>query len=401
MTGNVLMLNKETVVGVVGAGAMGAGIAQVAAMNGHRVVIADALPASVARARDIHAKAMAREVEKNRLSRDAADEVLARFTYVDGVSTEQLLAMRECGFIIEAIIENLSAKQTLFRTLESVIDPSAVLASNTSSLSIAALAGACSHPERVVGVHFFNPATLMPLVEIIPAITTNVDVANQSRALMDAWGKVTVMAADTPGFIVNRVARPFYSEALRMYEEGFADAATIDWAMREVGGFRMGPFELMDLIGNDVNFAVTSSVFEAMFFDGRYRPANTQRRLVEAGLLGRKTKRGYYDYRDGAVTPEPSKDAALGQRIVDRVLAMLVNQAVDAVHQRIALPADIELSMTKGVNYPKGLLAWGDEIGAQTVLDRLEALHAEYLEERYRPSPLLRKIAKSGGRLLS
>lgn len=401
MTGETQRLNKETVVGVIGAGAMGAGIAQVAAMNGHRVVIADALPASVARAREMHSKAMAREVEKNRLTREVADEVLARFTYVDGVNTEQLFAMRECGFIIEAIIENLSAKQTLFRTLESVIDAGAVLASNTSSLSIAALAGACSHPDRVVGVHFFNPATLMPLVEIIPAITTNAEVAAQSRALMDAWGKVTVMAADTPGFIVNRVARPFYSEALRMYEEGFADAATIDWAMREMGGFKMGPFELMDLIGNDVNFAVTSSVFEAMFFDGRYRPANTQRRLVEAGLLGRKTKRGYYDYRDGAVIPEPKKDVELGQRIVDRVLAMLVNQAADAVHQRIASPADIELSMTKGVNYPKGLLAWGDEIGAGVVLNRLETLHAEYLEERYRPSPLLRKIVKSGGRLLS
>ncbi|MEO7999817.1 MAG: 3-hydroxyacyl-CoA dehydrogenase NAD-binding domain-containing protein, partial [Gemmatimonadaceae bacterium] len=316
---SVSMLGRDTVVGVIGAGAMGAGIAQVAAMNGHRVVIADTLAASVARARDMHSKAMAREFEKNRLTREAADEVLARFTYVDGVSTEDLLAMRECGFIIEAIIENLSAKQALFRTLESVIDPGAVLASNTSSLSIAALAGACTHPERVVGVHFFNPATLMPLVEIIPAITTNPEIAEQSRALMDAWGKVTVMAADTPGFIVNRVARPFYSESLRMYEEGFADAATIDWAMRELGGFRMGPFELMDLIGNDVNFAVTSSVFEAMFFDGRYRPANTQRRLVEAGLLGRKTKRGYYDYREGAVMPEPNKDLALGQRIVDRV----------------------------------------------------------------------------------
>lgn len=401
MMANSVVLGRDTLVGVIGAGAMGAGIAQVAAMNGHRVVIADALPASVGRAREMHAKALARDVEKNRLTREAADEVLSRISYVDGVTTEHMMGLKDCGFVIEAIIENLAAKQTLFRTLESVIDPGAVLASNTSSLSIAALAGACSHPDRVVGVHFFNPATLMPLVEIIPAITTNAEVAKQSRALMDSWGKVTVMAADTPGFIVNRVARPFYSEALRMYEEGFADAATIDWAMREIGGFKMGPFELMDLIGNDVNFAVTSSVFEAMFFDGRYRPANTQRRLVEAGLLGRKSKRGYYDYRDGATMPEPNKDVSLGQRIVDRVLAMLVNQAVDAVHQRIASPADIELSMTKGVNYPKGLLAWGDEIGAQTILERLETLHAEYLEERYRPSPLLRKTVTGTGRLLS
>ena len=395
------VFNQETIVGVIGAGAMGAGIAQVAAQNGHRVIIADAMAASVARAKDGHAKAMAREVEKGRLTRDAADAVLARFMYVDGVSLDHIGAMRACGFVIEAIIEDLSAKQALFRTLESVIERGAVLASNTSSLSIAALAGACSRPDRVVGVHFFNPATLMPLVEIIPAITTRADVASQARALMNAWGKVTVLAADTPGFIVNRVARPFYSEALRMHEEGLADAPTIDWAMRDLGGFKMGPFELMDLIGNDVNFAVTSSVFEAMFYDGRYRPANTQRRLVEAGLLGRKTKRGYYDYRDGAVNPEPVKDAVLGRIIVERVVAMLVNQAVDAVHQRIALPQEIDLAMTKGVNYPRGLLAWGDEIGAAVVLERLEALHAEYLEERYRPSPLLRQTVRDGGSLLA
>lgn len=394
-------LNNDTVIGVLGAGAMGGGIAQVAAQHGHHVILADAMASSVVRAKDGHAKAMAREVEKGRLTRDAADAVLERFTYVDGVSFKELQSMRGCGFIIEAIIEDLQAKQALFRTLESVIDASAVLASNTSSLSIAALAGACSQSDRVVGVHFFNPATLMPLVEIIPAMTTRPEVAAQSRALMNAWGKVTVMAADTPGFIVNRVARPFYGEALRMYEEGLADTATIDWAMRELGGFKMGPFELMDLIGNDVNFAVTSSVFEAMFYDGRYRPANTQRRLVEAGLLGRKTKRGYYDYRVGVVMPEPIKDRALGQRIVDRVLAMLVNAAVDAVHQRIAAPNDIELAMTKGVNYPKGLLAWGDEIGVSVVLERLEALHAEYLEERYRPSPLLRRVARESGRLLT
>lgn len=401
MADHAVALRRDTVVGVIGAGAMGAGIAQVAAQNGHRVIIADALPASIARAKDGHAKAMTREVEKGRLTRDAADAVLARVTYVDGVGLEQLPQLRDCGFIIEAIVEDLQAKRALFRALESVISPDAVLASNTSSLSIAALAGACSHPERFLGVHFFNPATVMPLVEIIPANTTPMYVAAEARTMMDAWGKITVMASDTPGFIVNRVARPFYSEALRMYEEGIADAVTIDWAMRELGGFKMGPFELMDLIGNDVNFAVTSSVFEAMFYDGRYRPANTQRRLVEAGLLGRKTKRGYYDYREGAVTPTANKNVTLGQLIVDRVLAMLVNQAVDAVHQRIAAPRDIELSMTKGVNYPKGLLEWGDEIGAATILARLESLHAEYLEERYRPSPLLRKIVREGGRLLT
>lgn len=394
-------LGKETVVGVVGAGAMGAGIAQVAAARGHRVLLADAFPAALDRARDGHAKAMAREVEKGRLTRDAADAVLARLTYVEGVTAAALQAFEPCGLVIEAIIEDLAAKQALFRALEAELAKDAVLATNTSSLSVAALAGACAHPERVVGIHFFNPAPVMPLVEIIPAITTAPEVATQARALVDAWGKVTVVATDTPGFIVNRIARPFYGEALRILEERLADAATIDWAMRELGGFRMGPFELMDFIGNDVNFAVTSSVFEAMFYDPRYRPALTQRRLVEAGLLGRKAKRGYYDYRDGAVTPAPTTDPVVGRMIVDRIVAMLVNEAVDAVQLRIASPQDIELAMTKGVNYPKGLLAWGDELGAGTVLATLDALQAEYGEDRYRPSPLLRRTARGGGKLLT
>jgi len=394
-------LNEMTVIGVAGAGAMGAGIAQVAAARGHSVILGDALPASVARAREGHARAMAREVEKERLSREAADAVLARITYIDGAIDANLSAFAKCGLVIEAIIEDLGAKLKLFRELEGVIGADAVLASNTSSLSIAALAGAGSRPERVIGVHFFNPAPVMPLVEIIPAITTNAVVTAEVRALVDSWGKTTVIAADTPGFIVNRVARPFYGEALRIYEEGVADCATIDWAMREIGGFRMGPFELMDLIGNDVNFAVTRTVFEAMFFDPRYRPALTQQRLVEAGLLGRKASRGYYDYRDGAVSPEPVMDPVLGRLIVDRVVAMLVNEAVEAVQMRIATPFDIELAMKKGVNYPKGLLAWGDEIGAAAVLAQLETLQAEYGEDRYRPSPLLRRLARSGEKLLT
>jgi 3-hydroxybutyryl-CoA dehydrogenase len=240
----------------------------------------------------------------------------------------------------------------------------------------------------------------MPLVEIIPSIVTDAAITAAVRALVDGWGKTTVLAADTPGFIVNRVARPFYGEALRILEEGIADAATIDWAMKTLGGFKMGPFELMDFIGNDVNFAVTSSVFEGMFFDPRYKPALTQRRLVEAGWLGRKTGRGYYDYQDGAKAPEPLVDTTLGQQVVDRILAMLVNEAAEALHLRIASPADLEQSMTTGVNYPKGLLAWGDAIGAATILARLEALQAEYGEDRYRPSPYLRRVVRTGGTLL-
>jgi 3-hydroxybutyryl-CoA dehydrogenase len=263
---------------------------------------------------------------------------------------------------------------------------------------VTAIASSCQRVERVIGVHFFNPAPVMPLVEIVPGLSTAPDVVDGVRALVDAWGKTTVLAKDTPGFIVNRVARPFYGESLRILEEGVADVPTIDWAMREIGKFRMGPFELMDLIGLDVNYAVTRSVFEAFYFDPRYRPSLTQRRLVEAGFLGRKSDRGFYDYRAGAASPEPTQDRQLGSEIVLRVLAMLVNEAADAVFLNVASVADVELAMTKGVNYPRGLLAWGEEIGLDRILDRLLALQTEYGEDRYRPSPLLRRMVRDGSR---
>ncbi|MDB4906835.1 MAG: 3-hydroxyacyl-CoA dehydrogenase NAD-binding protein [Gemmatimonadetes bacterium] len=391
-------VSPDRVIGVVGAGAMGMGIAQVAASHGHQVILADASAAQVSRATDSIAKSLQREVDKGKRDAASAADIVTRIEKA-GAIAGNASAFSRCDLVIEAIVEDLDVKRRLFSDLESVVSDSAVLATNTSSLSVAALGGGCRNKSRVVGIHFFNPAPLMPLVEIIPAITTDAAVAEWSRALVDSWGKVTVLVKDTPGFIVNRVARPFYGESLRMYEEGFADIATIDWAMRTVGGFRMGPFELMDFIGNDVNYAVTRSVFEAFFYDPRYRPSLTQRRLVEAGLLGRKSGRGYYDYADGAVKPEPTTDEALGRRIVDRVLAMLVNEAAEALYMRIASAADLETAMTRGVNYPRGLLAWGDEIGPGVILDRIEALQDEYREDRYRPSPLLRRVVRDGGRL--
>jgi len=378
------------VVGVVGAGAMGSGIAQVAAAAGHLVMLGDNQAGAVARARAGMAKALARDVEKGRMTPADTEALLARISDA-GNPGGGFDGFARCGIVIEAVLEELAVKRELFTSLERVVAADCVLATNTSSLSIAAIGGSCTHAKRVIGVHFFNPATIMPLVEVVPAITTAPSVTDAVRALVASWKKTPVVTSDTPGFIVNRIARPFYGESLRILEEGIADAPTIDWAMREIGGFRMGPFELMDFIGNDVNHAVTSSVFEAFYHDPRYRPSLTQRRLVEAGLYGRKRGRGFYDYSDGAVRPAAIEDRVAGQAIVDRVLAMLVNEAVDAVHLRVASPADIETAMSKGVNYPRGLLQWGDDVGAAEILRRLEELQAEYGDDRYRPSVLLRR----------
>lgn len=391
---------SRIVVGVVGAGAMGSGIAQVAASAGHRVVLGDVDAGAVERARAGMRTSLARDVEKGRLESAAAEETLGRIADAGDLGAG-FEAYAECGLVVEAVLEDLAVKRALFAALEREVRADCTLATNTSSLSVAAIAGPCRLPGRVIGVHFFNPAPVMPLVEIVPSITTDSAVATGVRALVDGWRKTTVVASDTPGFIVNRVARPYYGESLRLLEEGVADPSTIDWAMRELGGFRMGPFELMDFIGNDVNYAVTQSVFEGFFHDPRYKPALTQRRLVEAGWYGRKRDRGYYDYRSDAVRPEPNRDASAGQAVVDRVVAMLVNEAVDAVHLRVASAQDIETAMTKGVNYPRGLLAWGDAIGAATVLARLDALQAEYGEDRYRASPLLRRRVRAGEPLLA
>jgi 3-hydroxybutyryl-CoA dehydrogenase len=390
-------LGAHTTVGVLGAGSMGTGIAQVAATAGHGVIVADTRSDALTKAEQGIRKALARDVEKQRLDSARADEIARRVRFI----RLDYARFADCGLVIEAIVEDLDAKRDAFRHLERVVPHDGILGTNTSSLPVTAIASACERAERVVGVHFFNPAPMMPLVEIVPGLSTGPAITSAVRTFVDRWGKTTVVAKDTPGFIVNRVARPFYGESLRILEEGIADVATIDWAMRKIGGFRMGPFELMDLIGLDVNYAVSRSVFEGLYFDPRYRPSLTQRRLVEAGFLGRKSERGFYDYRDGAVAPEPLQDPNLGREILLRVLAMLVNEAADAVFLNVASAHDVELAMTKGVNYPKGLLAWGDEIGLGHILDRLTSLQEEYGDGRYRPSPLLRRMVRERRRFCS
>lgn len=387
--------DKSTVVGIVGAGAMGSGIAQVAASAGHHVRLCDARAGAADRAIDGIGKELNRRVEKKKLSSDDARAIIERLSAV-AAGEEDFSALAGCGLVIEAIVEDLDVKRRMFAALESVVDTKCVLATNTSSLSVTAIASACAHPERVVGIHFFNPAPVLPLVEIVPGLATSDQTIIDMRALVDSWGKTTVVASDTPGFIVNRVARPFYGEALRIFEEHIADPATIDWAMRESGGFRMGPFELMDFIGHDVNFATTSAVFEGTFFDPRYRPSIAQQRLVEAGRLGRKTGQGFYNYGTDAQAPQPQKDQVLGARIFERILAMLINEAAEAVRVGAGSAADIDLAMTKGVNYPKGLLTWGNELGLSNVLNLLERLQSDYGEDRYRPSLLLKQMVSEG-----
>jgi 3-hydroxybutyryl-CoA dehydrogenase len=370
---------------------MGTGIAQVAAQAGHTVYIYDTRDAALEQSRHNLEATFKKLVAKGKFTEQLAKDVLHRIVFEDN-----LRDFEHCGLIIEAIIEKLEAKRSVFKTLEEIVDDSCILATNTSSLSIAAISGGMKRPGRLIGIHFFNPAPLMPLVEIIPGLQTEDAVVQLATELVKSWGKVTVLAKDTPGFIVNRVARPFYSEAIKLYEEGVADIVTIDWAMKEIGGFRMGPFELMDLIGHDVNYVVTETVWSQFYFDPRFRPSITQKRLLEAGLLGRKSGRGFYDYSATAQNPQPNTNLELGKQIVDRILALLINEAFDAVFMQVGTAGDIDLSMTKGVNYPKGLLAWAREIGYNVVLERLEALHAFYGDDRYRPCPLLRKMVNTG-----
>jgi 3-hydroxybutyryl-CoA dehydrogenase len=385
-------------IGVLGAGTMGAGIAQLAAEAGIEVAVHDPVAGAYERGLERTAGFLARKVEKGQLSEAARADALARIAQAADVE-----ALSAADLVIEAIPEDLELKREAFRRLDAAAGAATILASNTSSLSIGAIAEATSQPGRVVGMHFFNPVPLMALVEVIAGERTDQAFAEATMEAARRLGKTPVLAADTPGFIVNRVARPFYLEAMGIAGEGSASIEAIDAAARGIG-FRMGPFELVDTIGADVNLAVSQSVYEAFGRDPRYEPHEMQRAVVEAGRLGRKAGAGFYDYspdgtRGGAWASLPVQ---VGQSLTDaqvaaRLLATIVNEAASAVADEVAAPEAIDTAMRLGANYPAGPLAWGEQMGLSEMVGTLDQLAAASPDGRYRVIPLLRSLAESGG----
>ena len=374
-------------VGIIGSGTMGIGIAQVAATSGCDVFLYDTNSNQTEKSLVNLKNTLNKLVEKGKISTEKSHDISSKIN-----PCNELLGLKDCDLIIEAIIENKEIKTKVFQDLEELVSENCVISSNTSSISITSLSSELKNPERFIGIHFFNPAPLMPLVEIIPGLLTKENLATEIFSLMKSWGKIPVIAKDVPGFIVNRIARPFYGEALRIVEENLATVEQVDDAMKTLGNFKMGPFELMDLIGIDVNFSVTKTVYQDYFYDPKYKPSLLQQRMSEAKLLGRKTGKGFYDYSENVEKSVPQKDEKLYQQIFLRIISMLVNESVEAKRLKIASDEDLELAMQKGVNYPKGLLNWGIEIGYQKISETLQNLYEEYQEERYRQSPLLRKL---------
>ncbi|MGZ0719475.1 3-hydroxyacyl-CoA dehydrogenase [Kluyvera cryocrescens] len=465
------MSQNQFTVAVIGGGTMGAGIIEVAASAGHPVRLYDISAEAITRAIDGIRQRLESRVSRGKLSAEQAQALLSRIT-----PATELSQLADAQLVIEAASERLEIKQALFSQLAEICSASTLLTSNTSSISITAIAAGIKHPERVAGLHFFNPAPVMKLVEVVSGLATSAEVVEQLCACVSRWGKQAVRCRSTPGFIVNRVARPYYAEAWRALEEQVASAEVIDAALRDGGGFPMGPLALTDLIGQDVNFAVTCSVFNAFWQDRRFLPSLLQQELAIAGRLGKKSGHGVYRWPvetqpelaeptlaadaaaqvaisdnvtklDGVLLLETCGETALALsvrhgcpvvvydhsagdtvvlaasatnspaetdkaiyyfqqqgkkvlRIADypgllvwRTVAMLANEALDAVQKGVACAEDIDTAMRLGVNYPRGPLAWGESLGWGRVLRLLENLQQHYGEERYRPSALLRQKA--------
>jgi 3-hydroxybutyryl-CoA dehydrogenase len=370
-------------IAVVGAGTMGAGIAESAALAGLSVVMVDVREEALDRGRVTIEKDLDRRVKKGKLSDEERRASIGRVS-----TTTALEACADAPVVIEAVVEDMAVKSKVFGDLEGAVASEAVLATNTSSLSVAGIAAATEHPERVVGMHFFNPVPAMRLVEVVCGPSTDPSAVSQVEGVAERLGKTPIRVSDTPGFVVNRVARPFYLEALRLVEAG-GEPGQIDAAMRGAG-FRMGPLQLADLIGNDVNLAVSESLFERYYYHPRFRPSYLQRSMVEGGLLGRKSGRGFYDYgaeeTGGGHGFEPSEDLAL------RVISCIVNEAFLALSEGVATAEDIDRAMKLGANYPKGPFEWVEEIGARSIAETLDSLRAAH-GDAYLAAPALRERA--------
>jgi len=396
-------------IAVIGAGTMGSGIAQLAATNGCRVHLIDVNGDVVRQGVERIGGFLNRAVEKGRMSAEQRDAALERI-----VPGETIEGLEQVELAVEAVVEKLEIKHDVFRKLDETTPPFAILATNTSSLSISDIATAVSDPRRVIGMHFFNPAPIMPLVEVIAGKQSARECVDRAYETAHEWGKSPVRVKDTPGFIVNRVARGFYLESLRLLDEGVAGVYEIDQVMKNHGNFRMGPFELMDLVGLDVNLAVSTSVWEQMNKPARLTPHHIQRNLVSEGHLGRKTGRGFYKYEDGAALPAvpvdrrsfsltPALSAAMTafcerggvtnansteQYVFARVLSAIINEAALALGEEVATSGDIDLAMRKGTNYPQGPLEWAEKIGHRNVRAVLKSFNELTDDGRYQPAPL-------------
>src|SRR5215216_4789544 len=371
-------------IAVVGAGTMGAGIAESAALAGLSAVMLDIREDALDRGRGTIERDLERRVKRGRLSEDERREVLGRVS-----TTTSLEACADAPLVVEAVVEDLEVKKEVFDDLEAVVGNEAVLATNTSSLSVAGIAAATERPERVVGMHFFNPVPAMRLVEVVTGPSTEPSVVRRTEEVAERLGKTPIRVSDTPGFVVNRVARPFYLEALRLVEAG-GEPEQIDAAIRGAG-FRMGPLQLADLIGHDVNLAVSESLFERYYYQPRFRPSHLQRSMVEGGLLGRKSGRGFYDYGEEE-QGQTGKKTEASEDIALRVISCIVNEAFLALGEGVASAEDIDEAMKLGANYPKGPFEWAEEIGTPRILQTLDSLRITH-GEAYVAAPSLRERA--------